>query len=211
MKLTKYEHACLALEEQGKKLVIDPGEYTLEFGDLTDIVAAVVTHVHGDHFSRKNLQTIIDNNPNVRIFSTAQTAEAWPGQPIQAVKAGDEHSVGPFTVRFYGGLHKQVHPAWQPDQNVGVLVNDRFYYPGDSLTVPDRDIELAAVPVGSSWLSTGEAIDFVAKVNPYGFIRTHERLLSRMGVEKTDEWLQKASERFGPIYYPLDPGESIKF
>jgi L-ascorbate metabolism protein UlaG (beta-lactamase superfamily) len=34
MKLTKYTHACIVLEEQGEKLVIDPGGFTPEFGDV---------------------------------------------------------------------------------------------------------------------------------------------------------------------------------
>jgi L-ascorbate metabolism protein UlaG (beta-lactamase superfamily) len=28
MTITKYEHACLSIEEEGKKLVIDPGQFS---------------------------------------------------------------------------------------------------------------------------------------------------------------------------------------
>jgi L-ascorbate metabolism protein UlaG (beta-lactamase superfamily) len=34
MKLTKFQHACIVLEERGKKLIIDPGDSTPGFGNL---------------------------------------------------------------------------------------------------------------------------------------------------------------------------------
>ncbi len=51
MKLTKYEHACVFLEnDDGDKVVIDPGIFTNLPGDLSRIVAIVITHEHPDHF-----------------------------------------------------------------------------------------------------------------------------------------------------------------
>jgi len=90
MKITKYEHACMVAEEAGKKLVIDPGEFTPDFGDATDVAAVVITHVHGDHFSKEHLQTIIDKNPDVQLFTTAEVAEALPDAKITVTtpKAG---------------------------------------------------------------------------------------------------------------------------
>lgn len=210
MKLTKYGHACIVLEERDKKLVVDPGKYTPAYGGLNSIVAVVVTHVHSDHFFVGNLQKIIEANPGVKVFTTAQAAKEWGGPHAVAVKAGEEQKIQPFTLRFYGELHNAVHPDWPQDENVGVLVNDRFYYPGDSLTIPDRSVEVLAVPVGSSWLKLGEAMECIKTINPKKFIRTHDSLLNELGIRKTDEWLEKANEKFGPEYHSLSVGEYLE-
>ena len=65
MKLTKYEHACVVLEDQGQKLVIDPGMFSPDFNDLRDITALVITHQHGDHFDLRNIENIVAANPGV--------------------------------------------------------------------------------------------------------------------------------------------------
>jgi hypothetical protein len=37
---------------------------------------------------------------------------------------------------FHGGRHSVIHSSIPVIDNVGVLVNDAFYYPGDSYAVP---------------------------------------------------------------------------
>ena len=43
MRITKHEHACLRLEEQGKTLVIDPGNFTRPLEGLHDVSILVTT------------------------------------------------------------------------------------------------------------------------------------------------------------------------
>lgn len=210
MKLTKYGHACVVLEEQGEKLVIDPGEFTPGFGDASNIVAVVVTHVHGDHLNIEHLQTITAHSPDVTILTTAETAKEWGDTRVQIVKHNETRVVGPFTLDFRGELHDAVHPKWPQNQNIGVLVNNSFYYPGDSFTLPQREIKVLAVPAGAPWLRTGEAIDFLQTVNPKLFFRTHDGLWNEKGLATTDRWFAMASEKFGPQYRALNPGDSIE-
>lgn len=210
MKLTKYGHACMVLEEQGKKLIIDPGEFTPDFGSAENVVAVVVTHVHGDHLGTGNLQEIVAANPAVKVFTTPEAVQEWGDSHAQTVKAGDEQTVGPFSLKFYGELHNAVHPEWPQNQNVGVLVNGTFYYPGDSFTKPDAPVKILAVPSSAPWLKTGEAIDFIKDLQPDLFFRTHDGLWNENGLATTDRWLGMASEKFGPQYQALNPGDSIQ-
>ena len=211
MKLTKYAHACMVLEEQGKKLIIDPGEFTSDFGGTYNVAAVVVTHVHGDHFSAKHLQAIVDANPDAKVFTTAEVSEAWPDSHVQAVKAGEEQTAGPFTLHFYGELHALIHQIAPQNQNIGVLVNDSFYYPGDSFTLPETKVMVLAVPANAPWAKVGESIDFMQAVAPTQFIRTHDGLLNEIGMSITDTWFNMASDKFGHAYNPLEPGESLEF
>lgn len=210
MKITKYGHACVVLEEQGKKLVIDPGEFTESFGEAGDIAAVVVTHVHGDHLGKDHLQAIVAANPDIKVFTTPEASQEWGDAHAQAVKSGDELAAGPFSLKFFGELHNAVHPEWPQNQNTGVMVNGVFYYPGDSFTKPDGSVKVLAVPAGAPWLKTGEAIDYVKDLKPELFFRTHDGLWNENGLATTDRWFGMAAEKFGVKYQALTPGDSIE-
>lgn len=210
MKLTKYGHACIALEEQGKKLIVDPGGFTDSFGDTSNVAAVVVTHVHGDHLGVKHLETIVAANPDVKIFTTPEVVTEWGDSHAQAVQAGEEQTAGPFSLKFYGELHQVIHTDWPQNQNIGVMVNGLLYYPGDSFAKPDDGVKVLAVPAGAPWLKTGESIDFMKDVHPELFFRTHDGLWSEKGLATTDKWFTMASEKFGPKYQALNPGDSIE-
>lgn len=211
MKLTKYEHSCLVLEEQGLKVIIDPGKWTSEFGDVSNVVAVVVTHVHSDHLSAKNLKKILAENRDAAIFTTREVTGDWGDPRAQVVKAGSIHEVGPFTLKFFGELHNAVHPEWPQNENVGVLVNGTLYYPGDSFTKPDDEpVKTLALPAGAPWMKTGEAMDFVKELKPELFFRTHDGLWNENGLATIDRWYGMAAEKFGSKYEALNPGDSIE-
>ena len=52
MKLTKYTHACVRLEKDGKVLVIDPGTFSESGEALNGAHAVLITHEHNDHIDR---------------------------------------------------------------------------------------------------------------------------------------------------------------
>jgi L-ascorbate metabolism protein UlaG (beta-lactamase superfamily) len=210
MQLTKYGHACVVLEEQGKKLIIDPGEFTDGFGGVENVAAVVITHTHHDHFVAAQLDKIVAANPNVKVYTTPETVKDWQNNPhARAAKAGDQEIIGPFSLRFYGELHNQVHPVSPANQNIGVQVNN-FYYPGDSFVMPDGPVDVLAVPAAAPWMKVGEAMDFVKAVKPKKFFRTHDGLLNERGLTTTDRWFSMASDKFGSKYLPLNPGDSIE-
>ena len=45
MRVTKHEHACLVVEEQGHKLVVDPGMYSEKLPELTNVVALTLSPI----------------------------------------------------------------------------------------------------------------------------------------------------------------------
>ncbi|MEO3888091.1 MBL fold metallo-hydrolase [Nonomuraea sp. B5E05] len=48
MKVTKFTHACVRVEHEGRRLVIDPGTWS-EPSALDGADAVLVTHEHGAH------------------------------------------------------------------------------------------------------------------------------------------------------------------
>jgi len=93
--------------------------------------------------------------------------------------------------------------------NVGVLIDDEFYYGGDSYTVPDVPVSLLAAPVGAPWLKIGEAMDYVLAVAPRHAFPVHDMTLSVAGKEMASARLAWATEQGGGTFEVLQPGESV--
>lgn len=211
MNITKYEHACLVLEEEGKKLVIDPGEYTSTFGPLEDIVAVVITHQHPDHFLAKHVQSIITANPEVQVFMPADTKAQFADEHAVAVTGGEEKLIHPFTLKFFGENHHVIEPSMTPINNVGVLVNDTLYYPGDSFTVPVTDavIGALAVPASAPWFKMADAMEFIRAIRPRSCFMTHDALLSDIGRKSHSAWIEKTAAEAGAKFVDLLPGDNL--
>jgi len=209
MKLTKFEHACLILEVADERLIIDPGVFTMPLGDFGEVVAIVVTHEHGDHWTTEQLERIIERNPDVVIYGPAGVAAAAGELPVTVVKDGDEIEVGAFTLKFFGEKHAVIHESIPVIDNVGVLVNDELFYGGDALVVPPVEVATLAAPVGAPWLKIGDAMDYVVAVKPKRAFPVHEMVLSVAGKGMGNDRLTWAVEQGGGSYFVLEPGESL--
>jgi L-ascorbate metabolism protein UlaG (beta-lactamase superfamily) len=209
MRVTKYEHATLTLTDTGKTLVIDPGSFTAPLIDLAAAVAVVITHEHPDHWTPDHLDRIRKAAPGVPIYGPEGVVRAAVGYDVIAVAPGDTVEVEPFRLRFFGGEHAVIHETIPVVDNVGVLVNETFYYPGDSYAVPEgADVKLLAAPVGAPWLKIGEAMDFVLAVAPRQAFGTHDMTLSVVGRDMGRSRLRWAVEQDGGEFLALDPGDS---
>lgn len=209
MRVTKHEHAALLVEDAGKALIIDPGSFTSPFTELQDVVGVVITHEHADHWTPEHLERILKLTGPIPIYAPAGVAAAASGFDITEVAPGDTITLEPFTLRFFGGKHAVIHESIPVVDNVGVLVNDEFYYPGDSYAVPEGvDVKLLAAPVGAPWLKIGEAMDFVLAVKPRNAFATHDMTLSVIGRDMGRARLAWASAQNGGDFVALEPGDS---
>jgi len=209
VKVTKYEHATLVVSSADHRLVIDPGSF-LTPPDFAGTVAVVITHEHADHWTEDNLRRILEISPDAQIYGPQGVADAAAAFDVHVVKAGDTVTVEPFTLRFFGERHNVIHSSIPVPDNVGVLVNDELYYPGDSYTVPDGvEVGTLAAPVGAPWLKIGEAMDYVLAVKPKRAFFTHEMTLSVAGTTMQADRLKWATEQNGGVWLPLEVGESL--
>ncbi|MEN2740685.1 MBL fold metallo-hydrolase [Microbacterium sp. X-17] len=210
MRVTKFEHAALRLEKDGAALVIDPGTFTRPV-PADDVVGVVLTHEHPDHWTPEQLDRLLAANPGIPIFAPEGVANAAATYDVTVVKPGDELVVGPFSLRFFGGRHAEIHSSIPIVQNVGVLVDDAFYYPGDSYAVPEGVlVDLLAAPIAAPWLKIGEAMDFVLATAPRRAFGTHDMTVSPTGLAMHRARLQWAVEQDGGSFLPLDPGDSTE-
>ena len=209
MKIIKYEHACVIVEENNRTIIIDPGSLAI-LPVLKNVDAIIITHIHGDHLDKSHLHKVIDSNPSVTIISHTEVLDQLTDISCQkeVIDRGSHCTAGKFILDFYGHYHAVINKL-SPCHNVGVMVNESFYYPGDSFTVPEKPVFILALPVSGPWMKTGEAMDFVDLLKPKKVFPTHNELLSEFGAEVTYNWLKQATENVGAEWRSLRTGESF--
>ena len=210
MRVTKHDHAYLTLEKNDETLIIDPGAFATDLGELSGVVGVVITHEHADHWTPEHLQAIAAAFPGVPMFTTSATAQSAPVE-MTVVSPGDELRAGSFSLRFFGGVHNEIHSSIPLVDNVGVLIDGDIYYPGDSYAVPDGvDVRVLAAPAGAPWLKIGDAMDFVLEIAPREAFATHDMTLSSAGLSMHRDRLAWATEQGGGTFHHLDSGDAIE-
>ncbi len=207
MKITKYEHACFTVEKDGQILVVDPGEFSTDFIAPENVVAVVVTHEHADHLDHERLAEIIDKNPEAVIFGAESVTSKLESLPYNTVSVGEIITIGPFALEFHGGRHATIHENIPTIPNLGVLINDLIYYPGDSFTLTHKPIDTLALPVAAPWMKISEAMDFLTLIKPRLAFPTHDKILSLEGKEIADRLLKNTADAHNITYRRIETTE----
>jgi L-ascorbate metabolism protein UlaG (beta-lactamase superfamily) len=184
MQLTKHVHACVTLDRDAGRLVVDPGALTPNAADLVnDTQTVLITHEHFDHFDEQLIADAIEDRPDLTIYGPASVVGRWDGRPGQviAVAEGDQFSAAGFSISVYGSLHACIHPDIPPVSNVGYLIDGAVYHPGDSYYVPPVRVGTLLLPTSGVWTRLAEAVDFVRAVAPSQLVQIHELMLSDIG------------------------------
>lgn len=184
MKLTKYAHACVTAEKDGATIAIDPGSMTPNAADVVAGASAVlITHEHADHFDADILRAALGARPDLLVFAPASVCAALGADNgrITAVSAGDRFQAAGFDVQVHGRSHALIHVEVPVVANVGYLLDESVYHPGDAYYVSGADVETLLVPTSGPWTKLGETIDFVRAVRPARAVQIHELLLSDLG------------------------------
>lgn len=212
MKITKYEHACFTVEHEGKLLIVDPGSYTTSLAAPENVVAVVVTHEHADHFDVTALGAIIAHNPDAIIVAHSDITRQFGDVtlPSRSVSTGDTYDIAPFHLEFFGGNHATIHPDIPVISNLGVMINDTVFYPGDSFVLPNKPVDTLALPVAAPWMKLSEAIDYVVAIKPRLAFPTHDAVLSDIGKSMPDRMIPRFCEKQETIYKRIDTLASIK-
>lgn len=185
MQLTKLGHACLHIRDGDASVLIDPGTWSSGFEDLRGLSAILITHQHADHVDMERIGALVEANRQAIVAAEQDTAGqlAERGITVQVTGAGDGFDAGGLSVRVFGEQHALIHADIPRVPNVGYLLGDTVFHPGDSFTVPDAAVPVLALPTGAPWLKAGEAIDFLRAVAPQVAVPIHERTLAMPQME----------------------------
>jgi L-ascorbate metabolism protein UlaG (beta-lactamase superfamily) len=213
MRLTKYTHSCVRLERDGAVLVIDPGAFS-ERSALDGVDAILITHEHQDHVDVDAIGDALGKHPAARIYTNDATAKLLTANPaeglgdvVTTVDSGQSFEAAGFPVRTFSGWHGVIHPDLPPVPNLGFLIADRVYHPGDSFDVPEGvPVDTLFVPVTAPWLKLSESIDFVRAVRPRRAYALHDSLGTPTFLGMIERMLNGLG---GAEYARLAAGETI--
>lgn len=180
MRLTKYEHACVLVEDAGTRLLIDPGTYAPGFEELTDLDGILITHQHADHIDVDRFGPLVERNPSAAVYADEGTARILRERGLHVTTARENDRLGlGIEVTVHGVNHAVVHPDVPIIPNVGYLVGGRFFHPGDAFTVPDVPVDVLGLPTAAPWLKVAAAVDYLRDVAPRVAVPIHEAQLAR--------------------------------
>lgn len=177
MKITKIGHCCLLIEEGDLRILTDPGSYTIaKQSELTGLNAIFITHEHQDHFHLESLRQVLINNPTAKIFTNRAVQALLSKEKISAdlLEHGGSATVGAMSVEGYGEIHADIYREIKPVQNTGFFFARKFFFPGDALFVPPRQVEVLALPVAGPWIKISEAIDYAREIRPKAAFSVHD-------------------------------------
>ena len=211
MKLTKHEHACVVFEKDGATFVIDPGIFSPGAEAIVGGADAVLlTHEHPDHVNEAVITAALGARPELRVYGPASLAGKFGdfGDRYVTVGAGDGFEVGGCRVTVHGGSHAVIHRDIPVVANVGYLVDESVYHPGDAYYAPAASVSTLLVPTSGPWTKLAEAVEFVRAVRPEQSVQIHEMLLSEIGQGMAANLLGK-NGLTGIPFTALAPGDSV--
>ena len=111
---------------------------------------------------------------------------------------------------MHGSEHAVIHPDIPVIPNVGYLVDDTLYHPGDAYFVPETPVSVLLLPTSGPWMKLSEAADYVRAVRPQQVIQIHEMLLSDIGLGLAANLLGENGLTGLPLT-ALPAGQSLSF
>jgi L-ascorbate metabolism protein UlaG (beta-lactamase superfamily) len=180
MKITKYGHACLLVEEGEARILIDPGTWN-ETPDAEHVDAILITHEHQDHIDIPQLKEVLSRSPKANVITHEGLHKLLSGAGILylPIEDGGSIDVKGVTVTSVGTNHAIIYGDVSPCRNTGYLIADRLFVPGDALhDVPKVQVEILALPTGGPWMKLAEAIEYAKALKPKVAFSIHDAMYS---------------------------------
>jgi len=210
MRITKFGHACVRVEEGDARLVIDPGMFT-DAEAVDGASAVLITHEHADHWTADHLR-----RTDAPVFTIAAVADQLPAdvrERTTVVTPGARLLDLGIPVTVVGEKHAIIHPELPHFDNSGYLLEaggTTVFHPGDALTHPGRDIDLLLLPVSAPWLKALECIDYARDVRAARNLAIHDAVYSEAGLGIIDAHLGRFLEPQQQEYVRLGAGEEFR-
>jgi len=210
MKLTKYEHACLILDNDQSRLIIDPGCFSKLPDDLANIGCLIITEEHVDHFNLENVQKILAQNSDVTIFSTANVYDQLAKEGIKsvAIHGAQTKDIGGYKLSFYETDHAPIYKK-SPCKSLSLKVDDYLFYPSDSYNTIEDKVAILALPTSGPWHKLEEAIELANAITSPKILATHNFLYSEAGQGVANSFIRANLADSTREFIYLKAGESI--
>lgn len=154
MNITKLVHSCILIENDGKKILVDPGNYSwqdqaVKSADFYGISSVVVTHNHPDHLDVEFAQHVAAVSPGAKWYGTQEVVNSLSNIGIDCSATSQDPDI-----RFIESSHADLAPWFnaQPQHTSYVLFGD-VLITGDCQTLTEMHGAriLASAVNGGPW------------------------------------------------------------
>ena len=182
MHIKKLSHCCLLIDipQKGTKpvrIILDPGSYSIEQHDkIAHADLVLITHEHQDHFHLESLKALVKRSKDIAVITNDSVGEILAKEGIEhrVMKHGNAIDVKGVHIEAYGKDHSIIHKSLPTASNVGFFIENRFFFPGDAFTDPQKPVDVLALPAEGPWLKLGEAIDYALALKPRMAFPVHD-------------------------------------
>jgi len=213
MTITKFGHCCLLLEIKGKRILVDPGRFSTEQNSLTNIDIILITHEHADHCHTESLACILDKNPDAVVVTNSSVEKllSVDGVLVHILEGRDTATVVDVFIEAFDGEHVEIFEKFGLVQNTGYFIEDIFFFPGDAYTIPNKPVQILALPVAGPWCKVSEAIHYALSVSPTVAFPVHDATLSELGKAVTYPHFTRELEKVSTKFLVLDLNSPKEF
>jgi len=122
------------------------------------------------------IKIIKKNSDNLIIISNREVQQKLRGNNLdcEILEVGEEKNIDDIKIKGIKQMHGLAPDGSKPD-NIGFLIDDKLYHPGDTLYIEDKPYaDVVFVPIcGTVVMNLKEAAKFVKEINPKLAIPIH--------------------------------------
>jgi L-ascorbate metabolism protein UlaG (beta-lactamase superfamily) len=191
MRITHLGHAAVLAETDDARILIDPGNLSDAWHELTDLDGVLVTHQHPDHLDPDHVGALLAANPAAAVLVEPsilqQIADGKISElpKVTAFSPDEQTVIGDVLITGVGGQHAVIHRDIPRIGNVGYVLRSAgqptFFHPGDAYDTAPQGIDVLAMPAYGPWAAMKETIDFVRAVGALEGFPIHGELLNERG------------------------------
>lgn len=171
MKITRYFQSCLLIEENGVRILIDPSGQEAERADSFGKLDAVLyTHEHSDHFDVDLADKFMSTG--VAVYANTGNAKKFKSQP-SIVTDGQELEIKGLKVKAIELPHCLMWDGSEGPQNIGFLIAERLFHPGDGKELAGLTVEILAAPITGPDVSLKDAHFFAKQLQAQTVVPIH--------------------------------------
>ena len=179
MKITKIGHSCMLVQENGARILIDPGAWSEgKQNALQHLDAILITHEHPDHLDPESIKTIIKNNPSVKIYTNKGVGKILSEKniPFELLENTQTVEVKGVLIEAVGEKHRMVYPTMPIVDDTGYMIAEKFFYAGDAFHIPAKAVEILAWPAYTPWATLAETVDYAKQIKPKVIFPVHDAI-----------------------------------
>src|SRR4030066_1892683 len=125
MKITKFGHCCLLIEEKGLRILTDPGNYSTTQNEIKGVNIVLITHhEHKDHLHMESLKAVLKNNPSAKVMTNSSVGRVLEKEAIPFVMVEDGQCTveNDVSIEAFGKKNAVIYPTLPEIHNTGYFI-----------------------------------------------------------------------------------------